>query len=136
MTIKEVKYSLNALTKPSQILRKAAEHLEYDRQMYTGDLQDVRNGCCAAFEEVREAAYNSQWTSVERGLKPQSIARLKRKVNQTVAAADTAEVVFQSLFKPKGGKLFWFGGSFSDKQQEHRITALLTTAAILEAEGK
>lgn len=135
--MKQVKYNLNQLTKPSQIFRKAAEHL---KQNMEDSKIGWRDGCCCAFDEVANAAYDKLYdnTLFTSPLKQQSKERLVRKVNQTTKVVKESRELFNSLFKPRNASndTYWFGKEMNDKQQQHRITALLLAADMAESEGK
>jgi hypothetical protein len=138
--MKELKYNLNQLTKPSQILRKAADMIqrgvEEHTTVYDKDTYFYRDGVCCTLRDIEEKAKDKSFAVMWYGsdMKPQSVARLERKVNQTSKAVEEARDLFASLFKRKTP--YWFGKQRNDKQQQHRITALLLAAEIAEAEGK
>lgn len=127
-----IKVSLNAVTKPSHVLRLAAqvvkEEMEHDAA--------IRFGACSALHHIgcsiEDAFCNSN------AVEPQSLARLYRKLNQSRRAYDEAKEIFNELFAPKQctTNSYWFGKKFTDKEQEHRINALLLAADIAESEGK
>lgn len=106
----------------SAACRLAAELIALDMQRMP--TTQFRMGCCRAFSDVRSINSRSDVS-----------CKLYDKRDTIVYEAQQA---FEDLYRPNGlrGIGYWMGEARNNAQQNRRITALLTTAAILEARGE
>lgn len=136
---KSVQFNVRKLRQPSQVLRKAAEiiqhdmltrpAIDYDDPWYGGPEQI---GGCAALDDVQDALYER--------LDPDYSYVAPQRVKASEAVLTRSRDLFREHFGYTNGgsarKGYWFGTQFTDKQQQHRIDALLMVAEIAEAQGE
>ena len=121
--MRPITFNPKQLTKPSQVLRKAAEVIQYD--MNTVPCWS-RSGACAAFIDVHVGLQDT----------------IHRDMDKVRATLNRAREIFKEHFgytghkRPRARKGYWFGSSFTNEQQQHRIEALLLAAEIAEVQGE
>lgn len=137
-------YSVRALNKPSAIMLKAAEHIQRHMERYGTGEYGGRSGVCAALDMIEYRLENAIRTTRNCGYTYwHDLTEAQRgklvKMEETV---ERARNLFKEFYGYTNGKNprersgYWFGKDFTDKQQQHRIEALLTAAHLAEEMGE